>query len=29
VISYDEILDFALWLEQHDVLPASLSTSGR
>ena len=26
-ISYDEILDFALWLGNHDVLPASLSSS--
>jgi hypothetical protein len=27
VISYDEILDFALWLESHDLVPASLTTS--
>lgn len=27
VISYDEILDFALWLESHDLVPASFTTS--
>ncbi len=24
-ISYDEILDFALWLDQHDFVPVSLT----
>ncbi len=27
VISYDEILDFALWLESHDLVPASFTTT--
>jgi len=26
-ISYDEILDFALWLDRHDYVPTSLSSS--
>lgn len=27
IISYDEILDFALWLDQHDYVPTSLISS--
>jgi hypothetical protein len=27
VISYDEILDFALWLEEHDLISESLTSS--
>jgi hypothetical protein len=27
VISYDEILDFALWLEGHDLISESLTSS--
>lgn len=28
-ISYDELLDFALWLDEHDCLTAELATAGR